>query len=167
MAKYIVSLLVAALLVSGIMSTAEARDLKVGYVDMQRVFTEYQKTKQAESKFEQAGKAKTDERNKIVESIRRMKDEIELLSEKGREEKQEQIDRQIKELQDFDRRVRDELWQEREDIVRDISKDIDRAITEFGKKAKYDILINKDRRVLLYEDEGLDVTAEIIKILNK
>jgi outer membrane protein len=167
MVRCIVSLLVVVFVCSSIVSNAEARDLKVGYIDMQRVFTEYQKTKKAESKFEQQGKAKTDERNKIVESIRRMKDEIELLSEKGREEKQGEIDKNIKELQDFDRRVRDELWQEREDIVRDISKDIDGAITEFGKKAKYDMILNKDRRVLLYEAEGLDVTAEIIKILNK
>ena len=168
MTRYILAAIVVAFFVCGIIiDQAHAKELKIGYVDMQRVFTEYEKTKGAESKFEQEGKVKTDERNKIVESIRRLKDEMELLSEKGKEEKQEQMDKKIKELQDFDRRVRDELWQEREDIVRDISKDIDRAITEFGTKARFDLILNKDRRVILFEQSELDVTSDILKILNR
>lgn len=167
MKKLFLVLVAALFVISGFTQTASAKELKIGYVDMQKVFTEYKKTKEAETKLESEGKTKTDERNKMVEAVRRLKDEIELLSDKGKEEKQAQIDKKIKELQDFDIRTRNEIMQEREDVIRQISKDIDKAISDYAAKNKFDMILNKDKRVLLFDTGELDVTAEILKVLNK
>jgi outer membrane protein len=166
--KKVFALLAVAVLASWFLTQeAFAKDLKIGCVDMQKVFTEYKKTQDAEAKLGEKGKEKTDKRNKMVEEIRRLKDELDLLSDKGKDEKQAQIDGKIKELQDFDRTTRDELLREREDVLRGISQDIEKAIADYGKRHKYDIILNKDKRVLLYEQQGLDVTSDILKALNK
>jgi len=168
MAKRIFLVLaVSIFLLSFLADGVSAKELKIGYIDMQKVFTEYNKTKKADADLEGRGKVKTDQRKKMVDTIRRLKDEMELLSEKGKEGKQAEIDEKIQELQEFDRSTRDELIGEREDIIRGISKDIDDVISTYGKKNGYDLILNKDRRVLLYEKEGLDVTEDIIKTLNR
>lgn len=146
---------------------ASAKELKIGYVDMQKIFSEYKKTKDAEAKLEVKGRAKVEEREKMVEDIRRLKDEMDLLSEKSKEEKQEQMDEKIKQLQDYDRETRNELLSQREDVIKDISKDIDKAITNYGKKHDYDLILNKDKRVLLYKTDDLDITESVMRTLNK
>jgi len=144
-----------------------AEDLKIGCVNMQKIFSEYKKTRAAEAELEKKGKAKSEERNKMVEEVRRLKDEIELLSDEGREKKQAEVDGKIKELQDFDRRVRGELVEEREGVLREISGDIDKAIEDYGKKNKYDLILKKDKRVLIYDKGDLDITESVIRTLNK
>lgn len=144
-----------------------AEELKIGYVNMQKIFSEYKKTQAAEAELEKKGKAKSEERNKMVEDVRRLKDESELLSDKGKEEKQAEIDTKIKALQDFDRLVRGELVEEREGVLREISVDIDKAIEDYGKKNKYDLILNKDKRVLIYDKGDLDITESVLRALNK
>src|SRR5512136_227652 len=89
-----------------------AKEYKLGYVDLAKVFDEYKKTKESEKSLEEKGKAKEAERNKMVEELRKLKDEQALLSEKAKGEKQGVIDNKIKTLQDFDRTTRDELVKE-------------------------------------------------------
>lgn len=159
--------LLALFVFTSVVGNVSGAELKVGYVDMQRIFAEYKKTKEAEAKLEKEGRAKTDERNKMVEGIRRLKDELELLSDKGKEAKQAEIDDKIKELQNFDRTARTELIQQREDVLRTLTKEIDKTITDYGKKHTYDLILNKDRRILLFEKEDLDITDSILRTLNK
>ncbi|PIU42273.1 MAG: hypothetical protein COS99_01335 [Candidatus Omnitrophica bacterium CG07_land_8_20_14_0_80_42_15] len=162
--KIFVTLLLGLFLCGSFAPIAQAKELKLGYVDMQRIFTEYSRTKTSEAKLETEGKAKSDEREKMVAVVRRLKDEMELLSDKGKEEKQAQIDAKIKELQEFDRVARNQLGQQRENMIRDISKDIEKVITEYGKKEGYDLIFGK--QLLLFQTETLDITEAILKTLN-
>ena len=71
----------------------------------------------------------------------------------------------IKKLHEFDSEVRNELKQKRDVMVRDILKQIDEVVSEYGKSEGFDLILND--RVLLYRVEELDVTDEIINRLNK
>jgi len=167
MKKILAALLVGLFTFGLIAAEVSAKELKVGYVDMQKVFNEYKKTKEAESDLESKGKVKTEERGKMVEDIRRLKDEIELLSDKNKEKKQGEIDGKIQKLQEFDRKARTELLQDREDVLRQITKDINRVIQNYGKKHDYDMILNKDKRVLLYDKGDADITESVLRELNK
>ena len=145
--------------------TVFAAESKIGYVDMAKVFSEYNKTKDAEKTLEDKGKAKEDERKKIVDEIRKLKDEQSLLSDKAKAEKQGVIDDKIKGLQDFDRKTRDELLKDRNDSLGNILKDIEKIVTDYAKETGYDMVL--DSRMLLYSKEGYDLTAEVLKRLNK
>ena len=144
---------------------AEAQELKVGYVDISRTFDEFEKTKQADKKLEEGANKKQEEREEIVDKIKRMREELELTSEAKRTKLQDQIEENIKSLHDFDSEVKNELKQERDTIVRDILKQIDDVIQEYGRSEEYDLILND--RVLLYRSETLDLTDKIIEILNK
>lgn len=137
---------------------------KVGFVDLSRAFDEYQKTKDFDRTLEKKGDTKQEEREKIVRDIRKMRDELELMNESAREKKEKDVEAKVRILQDFDQEAKAALTKERDDMVRDILKEMNDVIQEYGKSHGYSIILND--RVLLYGDSTQDITDEIIKILN-
>ncbi|MCX5685936.1 MAG: OmpH family outer membrane protein [Candidatus Omnitrophica bacterium] len=142
-----------------------AKEYKIGYVDLAKVFDEYKKTKESEKSLEEKGKTKEADRKKMVDELKKLKDEQALLSEKAKAEKQKTIDDKIKVLQDYDRSVRDELMKERNDRLAAIMKDIEDIVTAYAKETGYDLIVNS--RALLYGSEQYDLTKEVLSRLNK
>lgn len=166
--RKIIVLAVAAVFACGMffgLSQAYAKEYKIGYVDLAKVFDEYKKTKDSEKDLEVKGKAKEADRANMVEELRKLKDEQALLSEKAKAEKQTVIDNKIKALQDFDRKSRDELIKERNDMLALILKDIEKVVAEYSKAAGYDFILNS--RMLLYGGAEYELTNEILSRLNK
>lgn len=166
--KKSLSFVAIALLVAGFTSTGisegQAAGEKIGYVDLAKIFDEYQKTKEFDKELESKGAQKQIERDKMVADVKRLRDEAELLSAKAKEDKQAAIDEKIKSLQDFDRNTRDSLRRERDTMVRDILKEIEAVIQDFGKSQGYSFIFND--RVLVYKSEGSDLTPQVAKVLN-
>ena len=155
----------AALFAIGLFSgVAFAKEYKIGYVDLAKVSDEYSKTKDYEKSFEAQVKGKDAERQKYVDEIRKMKDEQALLSDKAKAEKQGMIDDKIKNLQEFDKRTRDDLIKQRNNMLGEIQKDIDTVISAYSKEAGYDIVLIK--QTVLFGGNELDITTEVIKRLN-
>ena len=123
---------------------------KIGYVDLSRSFDEYQKTKDFDKDLEKKGDIKQEQREKLVKDIRKMRNEIELMNEKAREKKEQDIEAKIKKLQEFDQDAKVTLTKERDDMVRDILKEMNGVIREYGENNGYSIILND--RVLLYGD---------------
>jgi outer membrane protein len=137
---------------------------KIGFVDLSRAFDEYNKTKDFDKELEKKGDIKQVDREKLVKEIRNMRDEMELMNEKARETKEKDIEAKIKTLQEFDQDTKTVLTKERDDMVKDILKEMNSVIQEYGKNQGYSIILND--RVLLYGDPAEDLTDKIIKILN-
>lgn len=161
------ALVVALVFAFGILlgGVAQAKEYKIGYVDMVKVFDEYKKTKDSEKVLTDKGKAKEAERKVMIDELRKLKDEQALLSEKAKADKQKVIDDKIKNLQEFDKVAQDDLLKARNDMLGGILKDIEKVVNDYSKEASYDMILNS--RMLLYASEQYDVTAEILKRLNK
>lgn len=142
-----------------------AKEYKIGYVDLAKVFDEYKKTKDSEKNLSDKAKLKEDSRKAMVDELRKLKDEQALLSEKAKADKQKVIDDKIKALQDFDMKARDELMKERNDLLGGILKDIEKVVADYAKEAGYDVIMNS--RMLLYGAPQHDLTEETLKRLNK
>jgi len=149
----------------GACEKAYAKEYKIGYVDLAKVFDEYKKTKESEKSLEEKGKAKEADRKKMVDELKKLKDEQALSSEKAKAEKQKTVDDKIKVLQDFDKIARDELMKERNDRLAAIMKDIEDVVTAYAKETGYDLIVNS--RALLYGSEQYDLTKEVLSRLNK
>jgi outer membrane protein len=142
-----------------------AKEYKIGYVDLAKVFEEYKRTKESEKILTDRRKIKEDDRKKMVDELRKLKDEQALLSDKAKAEKQTVLDNKIKVLQDFDIKTRDELLKDRNDLLGGILKDIEKVVADYAKEKGYDLILNS--RVLLYGSDQYDVTTEILGKLNK
>ena len=149
----------------GFFSLCSAEEMKVGTVDLSRAFDAFQKTKDAEKTLETEAGKKKEERDKRIEEVKKLKAELDLLNEKGKAEKQALIDQKIKELQQFEQEVQGSLRREKDRAIQEILKEIDGVIQTYAGDHGYTFLLND--RALLYRSQGLDVTDEIVAILNK
>lgn len=147
-----------------VFSGARAYAEQLGYVDVAVLFDEYEKTKQNDMELKKVGETKEQDREKIVKEIRALKDELVLLTDDAKTEKQDALDGKIRELQDFDTAAKRELGERRNKLVREIFKDIDEAVQRFGERKGLDMILNE--RALLYHNNKYDVTQEVLKELN-
>ena len=163
--KKIISLAVLILMVAGFAMPAFAAEMKVAYIAVDEVFDNFQKTKDQDLVLKTAGEAKEKERNEMLTSIRAMEDELALLSADARAKKQEELIEKKRQLEDFDRTVRQQLAEQRDKVVREIFQEIDEVIQEVGKAGGYDMILNK--RVLLYQKKTFDITSQVSAELAK
>jgi Skp family chaperone for outer membrane proteins len=142
-----------------------AAEMKFAYVDVGEVFDNYQRTKDQDLVLKTAGEAKEKERNDLTAKIRSMEDELALLAADARAAKQEQLIEKKRQLEDFDRSVRQQLAEQRDKVVREIFQEIDVIVQDLATKGGYDMIFNK--RVLLAQKKSFDITAQVSAELAK
>ena len=141
-----------------------AAEAKFATVDIGKIFDEYEKTKKYDQQFQNEGKSKQEERDAIVHEVRRLRDEMSLLSEEAKKGKQDTIEGKLKELDTFDGDTRKALGEKRNEAVREVFQDIESVMNQYGERKGYDIIFND--RALLYKSKQYDVTPDVLKELN-
>ena len=76
----------AGIFLGGIAEKAHAKEVKIGYVLIAKIFDEYYKTKDSEKILSEKGNIKEAERKKMIDELKKLKDEQALLSDKGKQE---------------------------------------------------------------------------------
>lgn len=171
------------------LSVSANAQVKVGTVDMNRVFSEYTKTKDAQAKYAEAEKAANADLNTRVDTLKKSMQEINQINsdlEKGQlapEAREAKIkDRETKvvaaraldrEIADFrttkQKTLQDQFLRMRKDIVDDIMK----TVADLVKAKNYDIVFDKSGLsagavpVVLYSRDDMDFSQDVITALNK
>jgi len=138
---------------------------KIGYIDLSRAFNEYNKTKAYDKTLNDKEKVYTDDRDKKVADLKAFQDKISLLNDKERDAKKDELQSKVKTFQEFDRQKQTELKKEQEEKMKEIMTDIQEAVKKFAEKEAYTIVLND--RVLVYQVKSMDITNQVIEILNK
>ncbi|MFC1658466.1 OmpH family outer membrane protein [Candidatus Omnitrophota bacterium] len=138
---------------------------KIGVVELLKVFDEYSKTKEYDKVLEKKQEDYQKARDEKLDGVKKLQEKLSLLSEEERESRKSELEDQISKLQAFDRDQTQDLRKQRDDKVQEIFKDINKAIENYAKKQGFTLIL--DKRALVYESKSLDITAEILKILNK
>jgi outer membrane protein len=163
--------------------------LKVGTVDMNKAFKEFNKTKDSEKKIndaKDAAKKEYDDRaenyKKALEEINKLSQQLEApaLSADAKAAKAKQRDEMIgniknmeREINDFrqtrERQLQEQAMRMRENLVKEITE----VIMERVKSANYDLVFDKSGQstnfiaVLMYAKDSMDFTNDVITALNK
>jgi outer membrane protein len=163
--------------------------MKIGTVDMQRAFKEYNKTKEAEVKINDAKNSAKKEYDDRAESYKKALDEINNLNKqlespalsadkktqtaKERDDKIANIKNMEREISDFrqtrERQLQEQLMRVREGIVKEITD----VVMEKVKASHFDLVLDKSGMsingvpFLLYAPDNVDFTNDIIAVLNK
>ena len=188
MKKFIRAALLASLLLMGGGSLANAQ-VKFGTVDMNRVFSEYYKTKNAQAKYAEAEKAANDDLNGRVDTLKKSMQEISAinsdlektdLSKEARDAKLKDQQTKVAAARSMDREIadfrsakqktlQDQFLRMRKDIVDDIMK----TVNDLVKAKGYDIVFDKSGLsagavpVVLFSRDDLDFSQDVITALNK
>jgi len=167
---------------------ASAQELRVGTVDMARVFGEYHKTKDAEAELEERKNGARAEVEGQDTKLKAYKDELDALrktiNDPGtgtavREAKKKQFEAKAEEAQslrddllDFARRREAQLLEmfnrKRDEILEELRE----AVSKKSQITGYDLVFDKSARstrdvpFLLYSKDARDFSAELIAELN-
>jgi len=144
-------------------SSAQAAD-KFGYIDLSRTFSEYNKTKTFDKVLSDKEKVYTDERDKKVADLKSLQDKMSLLNDKEREAKSAEMQTKVKAFQEYDNQKQADLKKEQDAKMKEILKDIEDAVKKYSEKEGYTMVFND--RVLVYQTKSMEITSQIIAILN-
>ena len=163
--------------------------IKFGTVDMNRVFSEYYKTKEAQAKYADAEAAANKDLNDRVDVLKKSMQDISQintdlentnLSKDDRDAKIKDRDTKVAAARSLDhdiseyrsskqKSLQDQFLRMRKDIVDDIM----RTVTDLVKSKTYDIVFDKSGLsagavpVVLYSRDDYDFSQDVIDALNK
>lgn len=185
------SLLTAAVLATAAFAFTPSANaqMKIGTLDMNAIFTQYHRTKDAETKLNDARGAAKTELDGRLETLKKAMDDInkinadlekpELSKEakdkaaKSRDEKVAEarnLDREITEFRGTrERQLQEQFVRMRKDIIDDIMKIVNNEV----KNAGYDLILDKSGMsmgqvpVVIYSRADLDFSKSIVEALNK
>jgi Skp family chaperone for outer membrane proteins len=186
--KKLLCLTLVSLLVLPLAARAQGT-LKIGTVDMNRTFREYNKTKDAEAKINDAknqAKKEYDERadayKKALDDINNLNKQLEApalsadakaAKAKERDDKISNIKNMEREITEFrqtrERQLQEQALRMREGIVKEITE----VVTEKVKTGNLDLVFDKSGNslngvpVLMYSRDSVDFTNDVITVLNK
>jgi outer membrane protein len=184
-------LLSAAILTTAVLAFAPSANaqMKVGILDMNAVFTQYYRTKDAEAKLNEsraAAKKELDDRletlKKAMEEINKINADLEKpeLSKDAKEKAAKSRDEKVAEARNLDREIAEfrgtrerQLQEQFVRMRKDIIDDIMKIVNDKVKSAAYDIVLDKSGMsmgqvpVVLFSAPNLDFSKDIIDTLNK
>lgn len=152
-----------AFFIAAFLSSAALAADKFAYVNLSKIFSEYKKTQEYDKILGDKEKAYSNERDRKINDIKQLQDKINLLSDKEKERKKKDVESKVKDLQEFDRQRQTDLRKEQDERMKEILKDIEGAIKQYSVSQGYTLVFND--RVLVYQDNKLDITDKIIRIL--
>lgn len=148
-------------ILAGVVNAAD----KFAYVDLSRTFSEYAKTKDYDKLLGDKQGGYEADRDKMVNEVKKFQDKMNLLNDKEKESKKDDLEAKIKSLQDYDRQKTADLRKEQDERMKEILKDIEEAVKTYAEKEGITLVFND--RVLVYQSKALDITDKIIESINK
>ena len=145
--------------------TAHAADLKIAYVNLAKVFDEYNKTKEYDAALEKKHEGYKKEFDDRMKKVQEAEAKLPLLKDAEKAKLQSQVDQDKSALSSFERDKTMDLRKERDERIRELLGEIEKVITDFAQKENYSLVIND--RVLVYTTKEMDITDQVIKLLNE
>jgi outer membrane protein len=152
-------------LTAAIAGAASAADLKVGFVNTERVFRDAAPAVRAQKKIEQEFAKRDQEMQKLDEQIRKLQDNLEknavTMPEGERRAKEREFADLNKDFQRKQREFREDLNQRRNEELAAVLERANRTIKAIAETEKYDIIFQE----AVYASPRIDLTERVIKAL--
>jgi outer membrane protein len=173
MSRFAPAVLLTAVLLS-FAAFVSAADLKIGFIDSERIFAGYRGTNEAQTEFNSDIQQWTTELEQRRQDLERITEEYQsqslILSEAKRREREEDIQRRRSELDAFVQ----EIWgpsgqvaQRNEQLTRPIVEKIREVLNEIGTAEGFSIIFDATDGNVVYADDALDLTDRVLARLNE
>jgi len=150
-------------------SIAYTKDLKIGVVDVEKIYSEYEKAKRAREEIQGKRTEKQVELSKKQAELQRLVNEYNEKKGKLKEAEMKEYEKKINdlttEINTFVRLTNQQLIDENRRKTQVLLNEIAKVIQEYATKNNYDLIV--DKKSLPYFSNSFDISEEIIKILNQ
>jgi len=159
----------AALLIGGLVpvltSTAAAAEIKVGFVNTERVLRDSAPAKRAQAKLEKEFATRKAELDKLEKQGRDLQAALQkesvTMSDTDRREKDRQLQQIDRDFQRLSREFREDLNLRRNEELASIQEKATRVVNEIAEKEKFDLILQE----AVFAGSKIDITEKVIKAL--
>ncbi len=165
-ANSLVRVVLASAALASVAATAQAQDLKIGYVNSERVLREATPAKAAQAKLEAEFAKREKDLNDMAGRLKAAADKLEKdaptlgESEKGRRQR-ELVDTD-RDLQRKRREFQEDLNQRRNEELASVVERANRVIRQIFESEKYDLILQE----VVFAGPRVDITDKVIRVLN-
>ena len=157
--------ILSAALLSGWVFAAGAADVKIGFVNTERVFREAAPAKRAQQKLEREFAARNSELAKIEKQGRDLQSELErdtvTMSESARRDKERQLADISRNFQRLQREIREDLNLRRNEELASVQERATRVINQIAERENFDLIVQE----AVFASTRIDITDKVIRAL--
>ncbi|HSB23885.1 MAG TPA: OmpH family outer membrane protein [Burkholderiaceae bacterium] len=147
-------------------AAASAQELKIGYVNSERVLREATPAKAAQSKLEAEFSKRERDLNeqgaRLKAAAEKLDKDAPALSEAERTRRQRELVEQDRDLQRKRREFQEDLSQRRNEELAGVVERANRVIKQIFDQEKYDLILQE----VIFAGPRVDITDKVIKALN-
>ncbi len=144
-----------------------ANDVKIGFVNTDRIFRESQLAIRAQKKLEREFSTREQEIQKQIKQARDLQSFIEkeglTLSEAERAKRERELANLNRDIQRAQREFREDLNQRKNEEFATVHERARKAIIELAEKEKFDLILEN----VVYASPRVDITDRVIRILDR
>ena len=159
-------MLVAAALLAGTAAGVSAQELKIGYVNSDRVLRDALPAKAAQAKLEAEFSKREKDLNDLATRLKAASDRLDkdspTLAETERVRRQRELVDQDRELQRKRREFQEDLSQRKNEELGAVIERTNRVIKQIFETEKYDLILQE----AVFASGRVDITDKVIKALN-
>jgi outer membrane protein len=160
----ITALLAAALIMPAL--PAFAADLKIGFVDAERIRRESGPAQKAQKKLEKEFAERDKELQKVAKQVKDLQSSLEkdavTMSESDKRNKEAELARLNREFQRVQREFREDLNLRKNEELGGIIERADKAIKTIAEAEKFDLIVQE----AVFRSSRIDITDKVIKALS-
>ena len=146
-------------------AVASAADLKVGFIDAERINRESLPAERATKKLEKEFAPREQDLRKLEQQIKALQGQLEkdglTMSESDRRNKEQELGRQSREFQRLQREFREDLNLRRNEELSSLFERANKVIKQIAESEKYDLIIQE----AVYRSSRIDITDKVLKSL--
>ena len=162
------SALLAALSSLALLAAAPAHaenDVKIGFVDTERILREAAPAVRAQKKLEKEFEKRSQELERMAKQLQSMQQNMEknavTLSDSDRRAKEREFSELTRDMQRKEREYREDLNQRRNEELSGVLDRANKAIKVIAEAEKYDIIFQE----VVYRSARIDITEKVLKAL--
>jgi outer membrane protein len=159
-------ILAAALAAGGWLTQAHAADLKIGFIDADRINRESVPAERATKKLEKEFAPREQELRKLEQQIKTLQGQLEkdslTMSESDRRSRESELGRQTREYQRLQREFREDLNLRRNEELAALFERANKVIRAIAEAEKFDLILQE----AVYRSPRIDITEKVLKALS-
>lgn len=159
--------IIAALFVVLLLAAPALAEVKIGFVDLQKALNMSKAGVAAKQEIGNQMKKYEAEFRAKQDALRKQKEELEkqavLLSDDAKAQKERDFQQNLKELQRFQKDVKDEMQGKDTEFTNRILNEMLEVLQGIGKEGGYTMIVEKKEGAVIYADDSIDLTDELIK----
>ena len=146
--------------------SANAQELKIGIVNLDRIFREANSAKSAQAKLEQEFGKREKDLNDVATQLKTLSDKYEreapTLSETQRATRQKQLVEQDRDFQRKRREFQEDLNARKNEELQQVIERANRVVKVLAEAEKYDLIVQE----AVYVNPKHDITDKVLRSLN-